>query len=132
MDWLITCESFPVACFHTEQSAENLDEVLELASHNASFSAIDSDAIQYFAARGDFGFHTDRQLMADVYAVHVAGGEDSCIGDIEHEHAHSDTTPVSTTTAASAPILTSTASASISSSKPADCHTHADGTLHCV
>jgi hypothetical protein len=32
-------------------SADNLDEALELAIHNSTFSPFDSDAVQYFAAR---------------------------------------------------------------------------------
>jgi len=32
-------------------SAEDLDEVFELAVHNSTFSPFDSDALQYFSAR---------------------------------------------------------------------------------
>lgn len=32
-------------------SAEDLDEVLELAAHNGTYAAVDSNALQYFAAR---------------------------------------------------------------------------------
>ncbi|WVQ83153.1 hypothetical protein IAT38_005291 [Cryptococcus sp. DSM 104549] len=106
--------------------AEDLAEVLELAEHNATFAAIDSDALQYFAAH--------------VYALEVAKGGDECIGTIEHTHEHTESSssaaaPASTSSSAAAPASTSEAASATSEAAAAetgDCHTHADGTVHCV
>ena len=89
--------------------AENLEEVIELAAHNGSFAARDSNALQYFAAH--------------VYANEIAQGGESCTGEIGHDHDHADDDHASTTTAAGATATTTAAS---------ECHTHADGTEHCV
>lgn len=68
------------------------------------------------AAHNSTGLDLDSDALqyfaAHVYAVEVAGGGDECIGEIGHDHddAHGDD----------------------SQGGDKDCHTHADGTVHCV
>jgi len=69
-----------------------------------------------------------------VYALEAAQGGDACIGTIEHGH-HSESGDAHShgdASSASAPAATSTAAAATTSAAGQDCHTHADGSLHCV
>ncbi|OCF30862.1 hypothetical protein I316_07495 [Kwoniella heveanensis BCC8398] len=93
--------------------SEDYASALELAEHNATYSSIDSDALQAFAAH--------------VYAVEVAKGGDACIG--EAAEAHSDSHGAATSSAAASASATPAASATSSAAE--SCHTHADGTEHC-
>ncbi|WVN89160.1 uncharacterized protein L203_104376 [Cryptococcus depauperatus CBS 7841] len=134
--------------------AEDYASILELAEHNSTFAAIDSNALQYFAAH--------------VYAIEVAKGGDACIGTPQakqtdqHDHSQTSSNPPATSSnagAASASVppppaestgctlhgdhyhctgpATPTTQAAEVHDTPAsggdkDCHTHADGTVHCV
>ncbi|WVQ99805.1 hypothetical protein IAU59_006947 [Kwoniella sp. CBS 9459] len=88
--------------------SEDYASALELAEHNATYSAIDSDALQAFAAH--------------VYAVEVAKGGDACVGQAAESHSDSHGAAASSSSAA-APSATSSAAES--------CHTHSDGAVHC-
>lgn len=85
---------------------EGLADVTDKAAHNSTGLDLDSDALQYFAAH--------------VYAVEVAGGGDQCIGEIGHDHdeAHGDDNKDSK-------------DPQDAQGGDKDCHTHADGTVHC-
>lgn len=69
------------------------------------------------AAHNSTGLDLDSDALqyfaAHVYAVEVAGGSEQCIGDIGHDHdeAHGDDHK--------------------DAQGDKDCHTHADGTVHC-
>ncbi|OLN95825.1 Antigen 1 [Colletotrichum chlorophyti] len=91
-----------------EHYAEDYAEALDLAKNNASLSVVDSDALQYFAI--------------DVWAYDIAAPGVGCPGELEEEEHHDEPTP---STTASTPAATT-------SSAPQECHTHADGALHCV
>ncbi|WYZ45984.1 hypothetical protein EsH8_IX_000209 [Colletotrichum jinshuiense] len=93
-----------------EHYAEDLAEVFVLAKENATYSVLDSDALQYFAI--------------DVWAYDIAAPGVGCFGELEE----TEEEPTATTTAAGA----ATATPSATSSAPQECHTHGDGTLHCV
>lgn len=94
--------------------AENLEEVYELAAHNSTYSPFDSDALQYYAAH--------------VYINEVVKGGNGCLGDLQAlQHGQS----AATSSASSGPVST-TSAASASQTSGKDCHTHADGTVHCV
>ncbi|WWD20704.1 hypothetical protein CI109_105180 [Kwoniella shandongensis] len=104
--------------------AEDYASVLELAEHNSTYSPFDSDAHQAFAAH--------------VYAVEVAKGGDACVGqaaeahDHDHTAATSSAAPAAATTAAAATSAAAAAPAATSAAASQDCHTHSDGTVHCV
>ncbi|WVR07337.1 hypothetical protein IAU60_004378 [Kwoniella sp. DSM 27419] len=91
--------------------SEDYASALELAEHNATYSPMDSDALQAFAAH--------------VYAVEVVGAGDSCIGTSSESdnHSHGSAT-------ASAASATSSAASATSAAAEA-CHTHSDGAVHC-
>lgn len=91
-----------------EHYAEDYAGVLELAKNNATYAIVDSDALQYFAI--------------DVWAYDVAAPGVGCSGELEKKE--KEGAPVATTTA-SPPAATN-------SSAPQECHTHADGVIHCV
>ncbi|KAK1922879.1 putative peptidase family-domain-containing protein [Papiliotrema laurentii] len=103
--------------------AEDLHEVVELAAHNGTFAAVDSNALQYFAAH--------------VYAIEVAKGGDACIGDIRNAPSSSGDAHAA---ASSAPSATDTQTASQqpgsspsqTATAAAECHTHSDGVVHCT
>ncbi|WWC90932.1 uncharacterized protein L201_005870 [Kwoniella dendrophila CBS 6074] len=86
--------------------SEDYASALELAEHNSTYSPIDSDALQAFAAH--------------VYAVEVAKGGDACVGQPSEKH---DDHAAASSSASAAPSATSSAAES--------CHTHADGAVHC-
>ncbi|WWC63098.1 uncharacterized protein I303_105697 [Kwoniella dejecticola CBS 10117] len=86
--------------------SEDYASALELAEHNSTYSPMDSDALQAFAAH--------------VYAVEVAKGGDACIGQPAEAH---DDSHAASSSASAAPSATSSAAQS--------CHTHADGAVHC-
>ncbi|KFA46811.1 hypothetical protein S40293_05587 [Stachybotrys chartarum IBT 40293] len=92
--------------------AEDYAEVVELAQSGDGNSAIDSDAIQYFAI--------------DVWAYDIAAPGVGCSGETPEAVAEE-----ATTTASAAASTTETAAAATSTTGQ-DCHTHADGTVHCV
>ncbi|KAK0523049.1 Prenylated Rab acceptor protein 1 [Tilletia horrida] len=109
-------------------AADEMADVLELAKTNVSFSVRNQHSIQNFA----FEVYTRENIV-----------EEGCVGEIlpaEHDdHDHSSTTAsgIATATAtATATASGSTAAASApAQTDPAaakDCHTHADGTVHCV
>lgn len=104
------------------------------AKTNATFSPFDSDTLQYFAAH--------------VYINEVVKGGDSCIGDIAAlpaptADAHGAPIAAATSSAAAAASPSATSSRAVSSAAArasasasasaagADCHTHADGSIHC-
>ncbi|KAJ0160195.1 Major allergen Asp f 2, partial [Colletotrichum tanaceti] len=88
--------------------AEDYADALALAKNNASLSVVDSDALQYFAI--------------DVWAYDIAAPGVGCSGELhEEEEEHTEE-----------PTPTSTTAAAATSSAPQECHTHADGVLHCV
>lgn len=87
---------------------EGLNDLTDKAAHNSTDLPLDSDALQYFAAH--------------VYAIEVAGGGDECIGEIGHHHADE---------AQSADQSQTQDDNKDSQSGGKDCHTHADGTVHC-
>ncbi|WVF72582.1 hypothetical protein IAT40_007399 [Kwoniella sp. CBS 6097] len=93
--------------------SEDYASALELAEHNATYSSVDSDALQAFAAH--------------VYAVEVAKGGDACIGQAAEAH---DDSHGAAASSSAAPAATS-AAASATSSAAESCHTHADGAVHC-
>ncbi|TEA14396.1 Major allergen Asp f 2 [Colletotrichum sidae] len=99
-----------VSLGEVEHYAEDYAEVLDLAKNNASLSVVDSDALQYFAI--------------DVWAYDIAAPGVGCAGELEEEEEHSHSEPTATTTAA--------VPAATTSSAPQECHTHSDGTEHCV
>ncbi|KAF6822331.1 Antigen 1 [Colletotrichum plurivorum] len=99
-----------VSLGQVEHYAEDYAEVLDLAKNNASLSVVDSDALQYFAI--------------DVWAYDIAAPGVGCPGELEEEEESKDDAPAATTTAATPAATTSSA--------PQECHTHADGVLHCV
>ncbi|KLT40890.1 zincin [Cutaneotrichosporon oleaginosum] len=88
--------------------AEDLGDVIRLARDNSTYSPIDSDAVQYFAAH--------------VYALEVAQGGDACVGDIAGK---ANEKP------ADKPAPAPASSASTPAASGTDCHTHADGSVHC-
>ncbi|KAK6910705.1 hypothetical protein I203_104737 [Kwoniella mangroviensis CBS 8507] len=88
--------------------SEDYASALELAEHNATYSPMDSDALQAFAAH--------------VYAVEVAQGGDACIGQPAESHDHASS---------ASPSSTSSQAASATSAAAEACHTHADGAVHC-
>lgn len=118
--------------------ASGLAGAVQLAKTNATYSPFDSDTLQYFAAH--------------VYINEVVKGGDSCIGDIAAlpaptADAHGAPLPSATGSPASAAAPTtsraaassatssravsSAAAAASASAAGADCHTHADGSIHC-
>ncbi|KAL0930491.1 Antigen 1 [Colletotrichum truncatum] len=98
-----------VSLGQVEHYAEDYAEVLDLAKNNATLSVLDSDALQYFAI--------------DVWAYDIAAPGVGCSGELEEEDKKEET-PAATTTPSSPAATTSSA--------PQECHTHADGALHCV
>lgn len=113
--------------------ASGLAGVIQLAKTNNTYSPFDSDTLQYFATH--------------VYINEVVKGGEGCIGDItalplpttdshgapiaaatSSGSAASATSAVATSSIAS---TTSRAAAAASASSSADCHTHADGSIHC-
>ncbi|KAK2004396.1 zincin [Colletotrichum falcatum] len=98
-----------------EHYAEDYAEALALARNNATYAVVDSDALQYFAI--------------DVWAYDIAAPGVGCTGELEKQD--EDEKPAPTTTAASSAAAAATA-ATTTSSAPQECHTHADGALHCV
>ncbi|WRT68180.1 uncharacterized protein IL334_005155 [Kwoniella shivajii] len=101
--------------------SEDYASALELAEHNSTYSPMDSDALQAFAA--------------------LAKGGDSCIGTApEADHSHDTATSTSaaaasSSTAASASPAATSATAAAAAAPAAssdanagkDCHTHANG-----
>jgi len=96
-----------------EHYADDYESVIELAEHNSTYSPVDSDALQWFAAH--------------VYAIEVAQGGQQCIGTFTDPHDHTSSSPTATasTSVSSGMSTTSTSSAA------AECHTHSDGVVHC-
>ncbi|KAF9874749.1 hypothetical protein CkaCkLH20_07886 [Colletotrichum karsti] len=96
-----------VSLGQVEHYAEDYASVLDLARNNATYSVVDSDALQYFAI--------------DVWAYDVAAPGVGCSGELEEEK---EDTPAATTTPPTPAATTSSA--------PQECHTHDDGVIHCV
>lgn len=82
--------------------ADDYAGVLKLAKEDSTKTVLDSDALQYFAI--------------DVWAYDIAAPGIGCSGETPE--------PESTPTESSAPSSTASAGK--------ECHTHADGTLHCT
>ncbi|KAK1972428.1 zincin [Colletotrichum sublineola] len=97
-----------------EHYAEDYAEALALAKDNATYSVFDSDALQYFAI--------------DVWAYDIAAPGVGCPGELEQKEEEEESKPTTTTTAAGSAATPP----ATTSSAPQECHTHADGTLHCV
>lgn len=91
---------------------EDYAEMLELAQTDSAKTAIDSDALQYFAI--------------DVWAYDIAAPGVGCSGEVPEAEA------VTQSSSASATVTATQSSASASATTGQDCHTHADGTVHCV
>ncbi|TYJ58346.1 hypothetical protein B9479_000892 [Cryptococcus floricola] len=117
--------------------AEDYTGILELAEHNSTYATVDSNALQYFAARKSLLLF----IETHVYALEVAKGGDACIGKVA-ESSSSKTSSLATSaswtgssvpdaSSSSTPAASSTAAAS-SDNAGKDCHTHADGAVHCV
>lgn len=87
--------------------ADDYTSVLELAKKDPSKSAIDSNALQYFAI--------------DVWAYDIAAPGVGCTGEPAKD-AKKEKEPKATTSAAPTPTQ----------SAKKECHTHADGVEHCV
>ncbi|KAF4337142.1 major allergen Asp f 2 [Fusarium beomiforme] len=83
--------------------AEDYADALELAKTDPSKSAIDSDALQYFAI--------------DVYAYDIAAPGVGCTGEVEEKK--------------ETPTKAESAKPSATKEAPKECHTHSDGVVHC-
>ncbi|KAL3952432.1 hypothetical protein ACCO45_012375 [Purpureocillium lilacinum] len=90
--------------------AEDYAGILELAKTKSDKSGIDSNALQYFAI--------------DVWAYDIAAPGIGCTGKPQSSKASSASTP--------APTSTPKPDQSATSSAPTECHTHADGVVHCA
>ncbi|KAL8975936.1 MAG: hypothetical protein Q9205_007964 [Flavoplaca limonia] len=113
---------------YVDHFAETYAEALELAQTNSSYATHDSDTLQYFAL--------------DVYAYDIAVPGVGCPGTVTVE-ASSMEEPASSAMATSmdahsspshAPEPVTPVSAGAANgvtSAPQNCHTHADGELHC-
>ena len=92
--------------------ADSYADVLELAEHNSTAAVQNQHSLQYFAL--------------DVYSRKLTKW--GCIGDVKQshdDHAHASSSSV-------APAPTSTPAATPTpSAASSDCHTHADGSIHC-
>ncbi|THY59878.1 zincin [Aureobasidium pullulans] len=115
-----------------EHYADSYTECLELAEENPAEAVRNTPTLQYFAL--------------DVYAMDVALPGEGCTGTVGEEEVDShvaapassaassavssaaSTTAAATSTSAQAAFQT----ASKTSSAAAECHTHADGVVHCV
>ncbi|KAF2439845.1 zincin [Karstenula rhodostoma CBS 690.94] len=91
-----------------EHYAEDYAEVIELAQTESSLSVRDSDTLQLFA------------LEAYAHDISIPG--EGCAGNLSSAEAASATDTPS-------PTLSEEPSAT--SAAPAECHTHADGVVHC-
>ncbi|PWZ02054.1 zincin [Testicularia cyperi] len=94
--------------------ADDYYAVLELAKTNSSAAIVNQYTLQYFAL--------------DVYSRTMV--EEGCIGTIApkvKDDSHAAPAAAATTTSAAAAAASPTAAAAASS----DCHTHADGSVHC-
>lgn len=101
--------------------ADSYADCLDLAKTNSSAAVSNQHSLQYFAL--------------DIYSRKTTKW--GCVGEVKHEdddgHNHAATTSA---TASAAPVAaqTSSAAAQQASETPkasADCHTHADGSIHC-
>ncbi|KAJ5550810.1 hypothetical protein N7535_001250 [Penicillium sp. DV-2018c] len=99
--------------------ADGYEEVIDLATENATLSTHDSETLQYFAL--------------EVYAYDIAVPGTGCSGvQNEHAHDHADHTTSDAATTQSTPTATATDAPSTTSDVPANCHTHDGGELHCT
>ncbi|KAI0385562.1 major allergen Asp F2 [Hypomontagnella monticulosa] len=92
-----------------EHYADTYDECLELAISNPAEAVRNTHTLQYFAL--------------DVYAFDIAVPGEGCTGKVPKAEESSAT---------DSPTPTSESSSSPTSAAPTECHTHADGTEHCV
>lgn len=101
----------PVGEGALEHYADSHAECLKLAETDPAKAVRNSHTLQYFAL--------------DAYAYDVALPGEGCAGKspTTHDDDHSATQPTASTTSDSAPTQTSAA--------PTECHTHADGVVHC-
>lgn len=84
--------------------AEDYAGVLQLAKDEPTKSALDSDALQYFAI--------------EAWAYDIAAPGVGCPGPVP------ETTPTPTPTSSEAPVTQTSSAAE-------NCHTHSDGVVHC-
>ncbi|THV84578.1 zincin [Aureobasidium pullulans] len=116
-----------------EHYADSYTECLELAGENPAEAVKNTHTLQYFAL--------------DVYAMDVALPGEGCTGTVGEEEGDSHvaapassaaSSAVSSASASTTAAATSTSAqaasqtASKTSSAAAECHTHADGVVHCV
>ncbi|THZ83489.1 zincin [Aureobasidium pullulans] len=116
-----------------EHYADSYTECLELAEENPAEAVRNTHTLQYFAL--------------DVYAMDVALPGEGCTGTVGEEEVGSHaaatassaaSSAVSSASASTTAAATSTSAqaasqtASKTSSAAAECHTHADGVVHCV
>lgn len=104
-----------------EHYAEDYESVIELAQTEPELSVRDSDTLQYFAL--------------EAYAYDVAVPGEGCAGKATTTSAEASMSSaeasVSSAEATGAPSPTVTEKPSVTSAAPAECHTHADGVVHC-
>ncbi|KAJ5118076.1 hypothetical protein N7448_004277 [Penicillium atrosanguineum] len=97
--------------------ADGYEEVVDLATTNATLSTHDSETLQYFAL--------------EAYAYDIAVPGTGCPGNQQKHHgsdlAEPDASANQTSSTSTASELSST-----TSDAPAHCHTHAGGELHCT
>ena len=98
-----------------EHYAEDYESVIELAQTESELSVRDSNTLQYFAL--------------EAYAYDVAVPGEGCAGKVA---ATSAAASASSAEATGTPSPTESEKPSATSAAPAECHTHADGVVHCV
>jgi hypothetical protein len=107
--------------------ADGYTNILELAAGvNYTEAARNSASLQYFAL--------------EAYAYDIAVPGEGCLGKVvEEDEAHGQAAVSSTITASTTvnpirviPATTTAAAAPVQTGAGTDCHTHDDGTLHCV
>ena len=98
--------------------------VLELAKSNSSMTPFNTHSLQYF--------------LLDVWAHEVAAPGVGCNGEVpppeEAAHAATSSAPDAvggSTATAAATSASAAAAAPAAVTTGADCHSHADGTIHC-
>lgn len=97
-----------------EHYAEDYASVIELAQTESNLSVRDSDTLQYFAL--------------EAYAYDVALPGEGCAGKVK---ATSSEAASAVASATETPSPTVSEQPSATSDAAAECHTHADGVVHC-
>lgn len=100
-------------------AADSFVDLVALARNDTTNSVVNQHTLQTFAFEAFV-----RKYISSEGCV---GESDEEHAEDDHDHNHSDDATTSSSSSASAASATGT-SASVSGS---DCHTHADGSLHC-